>query len=100
MSVIDRERLDRILNSYILELEKIAGSNFKYAEAKSRVIDEKWVKDEVTMIIVLHERQQDMAFLTRKITKLTEKYNKRTGVIIYPILQWADDGEREEVVIS
>lgn len=100
MSIVDRKRLDRILNSYILELEKIAASNFKYAEAKSRVIDEKWVESEVTMIIVLHGRQQDMAFLTQKIVKLTAKHNKRTGVIIKPVLQWEDDGEREEVVIS
>ena len=100
MSVIDREKQDRVLKSYILELEKLMGNNFKYAEAQGCVFDEKWADDKIKVIIVMHERQQDMTFLTKKIVRLTAKYNKRTGVIIQPVLQWEDDGDCEEVVIS
>lgn len=100
MSAIDREKQDLILKSYILELEKLIGSNFKYAEARGRVFDEKWVEDKIKVTIVMHEKQQDMTFLTKKIAKLTAKYNKKTRVIIQPVLQWEDDGDCEEVVIS
>ena len=100
MSVFDCEKQDRILKSYILELEKLMGNNFKYAEAQNCVFEEKWVENKITVIIVMHEKQQDMAFLTKKIAKLTVKYNKRTGFMIHPVLQWENDGDCEEVVIS
>ena len=100
MSVISREKQDRILKSYILEFEKLVGNNFKYAETQGCAYDEKWVEDKIKVIAVLYERKQDMAFLTKKIAKLTAKYNKRTSVIIQPVLQWEDDRDREEVIIS
>lgn len=100
MSVISREKQDGILKSYISELEKLVGNNFMYAEAQSCVYDERWVENKIKMIVVLHERKQDMTFLTKKIAKLTARYNKRTNVIIQPVLQWEDDGDCEEVVIS
>lgn len=100
MSVIDREKQDQILKSYILELEKMLGKNFKYAEAQNCVYNEKWAEDKIKVIIIIHEKQQDMIFLTKRIAKLTSRYNKRTGIMICPVLQWEDEGCYEEDVIS
>ena len=88
----DLEKLDRIMKSYISELQKLMGNNFKYAEAQSCVINGKWADNKITTVIVMHKKQHDMAFLTKKIAGVTAKYNKRTGVNIQPVLQWADDG--------
>lgn len=96
MAVSQSEKLDQILKAYILEVRTWLHDNFKYAAARSCILEEASFEVRAELMIVMYKKPQDIGFLMKKISKLTTKYNKQYKIAIQPVLQW----ENEEACCS
>ena len=96
MAVSQSEKLDHILKAYILDVQSWLHDNFKYAAARSCILEETSFEVRAELKIVMYKKPQDIEFLIQKINKLTTKYNKKYKIAIQPVLQW----ESEEACCS
>ena len=91
MAVSQSEKLDQILKAYTLEVQTWLHDNFKYAAARSCVLEKASFGGRAELMIVFYKKPQDIGFLMKKITKLTTKYNKQYKIAIQPVLQWENE---------
>lgn len=99
MSIADSEKLDRILKAYVLEVQSWANDDFRYAMARSNIIEERSMDDSAELIFVMRRKPQDFAFLSNRITKLTASYRRKYKIALRPAFQWEDEGCCEAVEI-
>ncbi len=99
MGISDREKLDRILKAYVLEIQSWASDDFKYAMARSDIIEEKFGEDSAELIFVMRRKPQDFVFLSKRITKLTARYRRKYKIILQPAFQWEEEDCCEAVEI-
>lgn len=91
MSISDSEKLDRILKAYVLEVQAWAGDEFKYAMARSYILEEKSGEDSAELVFVMRRKPRDFESLTKKIAKLTNKYRRKYRIALQPSFQWEEE---------
>ena len=99
MGIADSEKLDRILKAYVLEVQSWASDDFKYAMARSNIIEEKSEEGSAELIFVMRRKPQDFVFLSNRITKLTARYRRKYKILLQPAFQWEEEGCCEAVEI-
>ncbi len=91
MAISDSEKLDRILKAYVLEVQSWANEEFKYAMARSSIIEEMSGEDSAELIFVMRKKPQDFAFLSNRITKLTARYSRKYKIALRPAFRWEEE---------
>lgn len=99
MGISDSAKLDRILKAYVLEIQSWANEDFKYAMARSDMIEEKSGTDRAELLFVMRRKPQDFVILSSRITKLTARYRQKYNIALLPAFQWEDEGCCEAVEI-
>lgn len=90
MAISDSERLDRILKAYVLEVQSWASDDFKYAMARSDVLEDRSGKESAELIFVMSRKPRDFVCLSNRITKLTVRYSRKYKMTLQPVFRWAD----------
>lgn len=99
MGICDSEKLDRILRAYVSEVQSWANEDFRYAMARSNMIEEKFGEDSAELVFVMRRKPQDFVFLSTKITKLTARYRRKYKIALRPAFQWEEEGCCEAIEI-
>lgn len=91
MAISDSEKIDRILKACVLEVQACASDDFKYAMARSNILEEKSGDDSAELIFVMRRKPRDFDFLTSRITKLTARYRRKYNIVLQPAFQWEEE---------
>lgn len=91
MAISDSEKLDRILRACVLEVQACASDDFKYAMARSDMIEERSGEDSAELIFVMHRKPRDFDSLANRITKLTARYRKKYKIALQSAFQWEEE---------
>lgn len=104
MAITDSEKIDRILKAYVLEVQAWASEDFKYAMARSNMLEEiaggnRAGEDSTELIFVMRRKPRNFDSLTNRITKLTARYCRKYKIALQPAFQWEEENYRESVEI-
>ncbi len=91
MAISDSEKLDRILKAYVLEVQLWASEDFKYAMARSNILEEKSEEDSAELIFVMRRKPRDFTVLSNRITKLTARYSRKYKIALQPAFRWEEE---------
>lgn len=91
MAISDSEKIDRILKACVLEVQVWASDDFKYAMARSDIVEERSGEDSAELIFVMRRRPRNLESLTNRIAKLTTQYHRRYKIVLRPVFQWEED---------
>lgn len=100
MAISDSEKLDRILKAYVLEVQSWASEDFKYAMARSNILEEKSEDDSAELIFVMHRKPRDFTALSNRITKLTARYSRKYKIVLQPAFRWEEENCSEAIEIT
>ena len=111
MAFEDREKLDRVLNELVLEVQSWARENFKYAMARSNIVGEisgevifakeepikkgqeenKSGEDVAELVFVMGKKPGNFALFSNRITKLVARYRRKYNIIFQLVFQWEEE---------
>lgn len=91
MMISDSEKIDRILKAYVLEVQAWASDDFKYAMARSNMLEKRARDDCAELIFVMRRKPRDFDSLTNRITKLTARYRRKYKIALQPAFQWEEE---------
>lgn len=78
MAVSQSEKLDQILKAYTLEVQTWLHDNFKYAAARSCVLEKASFGVRAELMIVMYKKPQDIGFLMKKLLNLQQNTTNNT----------------------